>query len=150
MSISGISGFEAVTDTPRPVKNKRVWTHPVPVAVVSQETRDRLYAEAIAHPNFAGLSLAQIQQDIDDWVTGFLADKPYWYGHTGGPGGADASHHAAQRKHRDRREKEQHDREMARAKVITHAEGASQETEHAEEKGGSGARQDAEQMPTAA
>ena len=113
-----ISTVADISDTKSTVKHKRPWKHPLPVPIVSQEeTRDRLYAEAIAHPNFAGMPLAQIQAHIDDWLVGFLADKPYWYGHTGGPGGADASHHEAQRKHRARREKDQHDRETARTKA---------------------------------
>lgn len=127
-----------ISDNKNTGRKRKEWKHPVPVPVVSQETRDRLYAEAVAHPNFEGKTLAQIRAFIDDWLTTFLADQPFWYGHTGGPEGADVAHHTAQRKHHARREKEQHDREMARAKPTVSATVASgQKEENGEgEKGG--------------
>lgn len=120
-------------------RRKRAW-EPPPVALpaISQETRGRLYAEAIAHTNFESMTLSEIRTHIDDWLTNFLADKPYWYGHTGGLGGADASHHNSQRKQQARREKEQQEREMARAKppVLAIAASGEEEEKGEAEKGG--------------
>ena len=127
------SRVEDITDAKRSSGHKRTWKHPVSVPVVSQETRDRLYAEAVAHPDFERKTLAQIRAFIDDWLTKFLVDQPWWYGHTGGLGGADASHHDAQRKYHARREKEEHDREMARAKPTDSAIAASGQKEEKEE-----------------
>ncbi len=124
-----ISTIPGISDNKNTGRKRKEWKHPIPVPVVSQETRDRLYAEAVAHPNFDGMPLSEIRAYIDGWLTEFLADQPYWYGHTGGPGGADASHHDAQRKHHARREKEQHDREMARAKPTGSAVAATGQRE---------------------
>ena len=97
---------------PRKTRTKQ---GPAPVALpcVSQETRDRLYAEAQSHPSYEGMEEADIRLYIDERLDLFLAGQPWWYGHTGGQYGADTKHHASRRQYQARREKENNGRALA-------------------------------------
>jgi hypothetical protein len=95
------------SDIPKKVAKKGALKDPVPGSTVSQETRDRLYAEAREHPAFAGMGVADLRASLDYRLDAFLIDKPWWYGYTGGPEGADIRHHASRQQYRARREKEE-------------------------------------------
>lgn len=105
----------AATRRPRKIKASKTrprWkqplAHPVPVPIpmVSQDTKDRLYSEAKDHHLFEFMDPANIPGYMDGLIEDYLAKQPWWYGHTGGPGGADARHHASRQQHQARRDKE--------------------------------------------
>jgi hypothetical protein len=101
-------------------KRRSKRTHPKPPLpdppVVSQDTKDRLYAEARRHPLFEGMEVAAIQVYIDERLPLFLAEQPWWYGHTSGPGGADTRYLASRQQYQARREKEHSARKVPVAK----------------------------------
>jgi hypothetical protein len=94
-----------VSNKDKPRKRPRR-PHPIPVPVVSQETREGLYAEARRHPVFEGMEPEHIREYINERLGIFLSKQPWWYGHTGGHGGADTRGRAAARQYEVRREKE--------------------------------------------
>ena len=105
-SISQSPGL-AASDLPAgPEKRRRRFKqNRLPAPQVSDATRERLYAEAARHPAFEGIELQEIKAFIDERLAEFLAKQPFWYGHTGGHGGADTRHHSAHRQYEARRDK---------------------------------------------
>lgn len=67
---------------------------------------DRLDAEAKVHPLFEGMEDDEIRGYLSERMQSFLAPYPWWYGHTGGRGGADTKHHASQQQYQARGEME--------------------------------------------
>src|SRR5437016_5745654 len=77
-----ISGFEAVTDMKSSAKHTRSRKQALPVPVppvpmVSQETKDRLYAEVRAHPAFASMAVEDLRASIDYRMDAFLSQQPW-------------------------------------------------------------------------
>jgi hypothetical protein len=103
----GIDMLLPVSDIPKKAAKRGALKDPVPGPTVSQETRDRLYTEARGHPAFAGMAAADLRASLDYRLDAFLIDKPWWYGYTGGPEGADIRHHASRQQYQARREKEE-------------------------------------------
>lgn len=99
-------------------KNKALMTQPlihpgppIPATspVISQATRGRLYAEAKDH------HLVEFMDTDDGLIEDYLASQPWWYGHTGGPDGADARYHASRQHYQARRAKEKEGRAKSRS-----------------------------------
>ncbi len=66
-------------------------------AVLSDETRERLQKDALAHPAFAGMEPDAIRQYMNERIELFLREQPFWFGHVPG---ADARHRASQRQYK--------------------------------------------------
>jgi hypothetical protein len=86
-------------------RNRPRKRYPVPVPIVGQQIRERLYAETSRHPAFKGMEPTGIRKYIEELLTVYLSKQPWWYGHTGGRGGADTRGHAATRQYEARRPK---------------------------------------------
>jgi hypothetical protein len=109
--------FSRTVDTSKPKttpkrrrKSQRYWQRSAPArraeadrkkhgkhtATISDETRQRLHAEALAHPLFEGESPEFVHEYIEQRIATFLSRQPFWFGQVNG---ADARHRANQRQY---------------------------------------------------
>ncbi len=68
---------------------------------VSDETRERLYQEALAYRGCEGMAPEDVRQWVDERLEAYLSKQPFWFGHTQK---ADVPHRAAHAQFRRERE----------------------------------------------
>lgn len=52
---------------------------------VSDETRERLYQEALAYRGCEGMAPEDVRQWVDERLEAYLSKQPFWFGHTQRP-----------------------------------------------------------------
>lgn len=71
------------------------------VGKVSNETRERLFQEALNYTGCIGMDHQEVRAWVDQKLAQFLERQPWWYGMTPG---ADARHRESQRQYKNRKE----------------------------------------------